>query len=506
MSTENESRVIIPRMRPSCSHCQRSKKRCDREKPRCSACVRYGRECIYTSTVGTLGNDQAPITSASSKSPPKVAQESEENFPVVFFLDSVLFKRSLNRLPELELSLGDPLLSYIGHDASDRAFVNKYFATIHPSIPFLSKRGFKERVLNPLAPPRPANTLLVASMKLLGTPMTDEGPRCSAYYAIKNSLLEAEHSCALELRVLQAIILIALYEIGHSIYPAAYLTVGYCIRYGSALGIHRAVEQYAEEAFSITESEERRRSWWTILVLDRFISLGSADRAFLTADPSSNSLLPIDDTIWEENGEINAPVRRLFEPPTTSMGRFSLTAQAAVLLGRVFRSIHEFPISEGFWQNDVKVLDDTLVALTNVSLEEGRFRGIAVCSPSTICFSARLLLHDKERYAAGKMPIASTDSFISQDFKHEIAAGMLQLANTIIATNSCAAEEITPLCLEAIYRGAVLYAQEYSRTGDPSTAASCKAIKDALSIISKRWRAAAFYVQLIDARMVTGIL
>ncbi|KAL7953163.1 hypothetical protein V8C34DRAFT_321492 [Trichoderma compactum] len=483
-TAENEARVIIPRMRPSCSQCQRSKKRCDREKPRCSACVRYGRECIYTSTVGIVGNDQAPITLVPSKSPSRFAQENEESFPVVFFLDSVLFRRSLNRLPELELSLGDPLLSYIGHDVSDRAFISKYFTTIHPAIPFLSKRAFKERVLNPLAPRRPANTLLVASMKLLATPLEDEGPRCGAYYAIKNSPLEAEHSCVLELRVLQAIILVAVYEIGHSIYPAAYLPVGYCIRYGSALGIHRAVEQYSEEAFSITESED-------------FISLGSADRAFFTTDPSSNSLLPIDDTIWEENGETDAPVRTLFEPPTTSMGRFSLTAQAAVLLGRVFRSIHEFPVSEEFWQNDVKVLDNTLVALTNVSLEEGRFRGIAVCSPSTICY---------RKICTWQKPLASTDNFISQDFKHKIAVGMLRLANTIIATNSCTAEEITPLCLEAIYRGAVLYAQEYSRTGDPSTAASCKAIKDALGMISKRWRAAAFYVQLIDARMVTGIL
>lgn len=37
------------------------------------------------------------------------------------------------------------------------------------------------------------------------------------------------------------------------------------------------------------------------LTVNSFISLGSADRAFLTPDPSSNSLLPIDDTIWEEN-------------------------------------------------------------------------------------------------------------------------------------------------------------------------------------------------------------
>lgn len=30
------------------------------------------------------------------------------------------------------------------------------------------------------------------------------------------------------------------------------------------------------------------------------MNLGCADRAFLTADPSKNSILPIDDAIWEE--------------------------------------------------------------------------------------------------------------------------------------------------------------------------------------------------------------
>ena len=106
-------------------------------------------------------------------------------------------------------------------------------------------------------------------MKLLASPLPEQGPRCSAYYAIKSSLIEAENSGILDLRVLQAIILIALFEIGHAIYPAAYMTVGYCVRYGSALGIHKAVEQYSEEEFSASESEERRRSWWAILLFDR---------------------------------------------------------------------------------------------------------------------------------------------------------------------------------------------------------------------------------------------
>ncbi|KAL7924496.1 fungal-specific transcription factor domain-containing protein [Trichoderma austrokoningii] len=504
MDMASENRIIIPRIKTSCTQCQRSKKRCDRGKPHCSACIRYERECVYVLRDDSMSTSSVENTSLS---PVKATQESEENSHAVFFLDSVLFRRSMNRLPELELSFKDPLLSFIGDITSDKNFVNSYFSTIHPSMPFLSRKKFTERILNPLSPPRPANMLLIATMKLLADqlPEQGQGPRRKAYYSIKSSLLEAENSCSLELRVLQAIILMAVFEVGHAIYPAAYLTVGYCVRYGSAMGLHKAVEHYSEEGFSITESEERRRSWWLILVLDRYINLGCADRAFLTADPSKNSILPIDDAIWEENREINAPVRRLFEPPTTTMGRFSLTAQSAILLGNVFRSIHEPPFSEAFWQNDVKVLDSTIVALTSVSVEEGRHRGIGVCSPSTICFSARLLLHDKERYSIDDFPFAATDNFLPQDFKREIADGMLQLANAILSS-SCSADEITPFCVEAIYRSAVFFGREYSRTGRVSEAASCAAIKQGLNEIGKRWKAAALYAQMIDARIVTGIL
>lgn len=40
------------------------------------------------------------------------------------------------------------------------------------------------------------------------------------------------------------------------------------------------------------------------------MNLGCADRAFLTADPSKNSILPIDDAIWEENVRPTAHHRR----------------------------------------------------------------------------------------------------------------------------------------------------------------------------------------------------
>jgi hypothetical protein len=85
---------------------------------------------------------------------------------------------------------------------------------------------------------------------------------------------------------------------------------------------------------------------------------------------------------------------------------------------------------------------------------------------------------------------------MSQDFKRDIAGGMLQLADTI-NSGSCSPDEITPFCLESIYRSAIFFGREYSRTGTLSEAASCAAIKRSLDVIGKRWKAACKFLVVI---------
>jgi hypothetical protein len=68
------------------------------------------------------------------------------------------------------------------------------------------------------------------------------------------------------------------------------------------------------------------------------------------------------------------------------MGRFCLTAQAVILLGKVFQYVNNSSGQEESRDREAKVLDDTIAALSKVSLQEGRFRGIGVCSPTTICY------------------------------------------------------------------------------------------------------------------------
>jgi hypothetical protein len=80
----------------------------------------------------------------------------------------------------------------------------------------------------------------------------------------------AECEGTIDLGLVQALILLALYEFGHGIYPGAYLTIGRAVRLATMIGLQS--ERYAKKLFvgpgTWTLCEEQRRAWWAILILD----------------------------------------------------------------------------------------------------------------------------------------------------------------------------------------------------------------------------------------------
>lgn len=75
-------------------------------------------------------------------------------------------------------------------------------------------------------------------MKLISQPREDnEAAVNDLYLHIKQCIFYLETRSVVSLRLLQAILLLALYEIGHAIYPAAYLSVAHCVRFGHALNL-----------------------------------------------------------------------------------------------------------------------------------------------------------------------------------------------------------------------------------------------------------------------------
>jgi hypothetical protein len=194
--------------------------------------------------------------------PSRIASE----FPPIYFLDFELYERAVAEIPRVITSIR-PELQALTEDIREQA--NIYFCTIHPWLPFLSKKSFNERLLSPFSPRGTDITLLFACIKLVCSVPKDESVYSSAYTTIKGSLLEAEIAGVFSIRILQAWILLCIYEIGHAIYPSAYLSIGVCARYAVALGINLKESNSQRQTYHWIEREERTRALWAVVILDR---------------------------------------------------------------------------------------------------------------------------------------------------------------------------------------------------------------------------------------------
>lgn len=186
--------------------------------------------------------------------------------PSFYFLDFELYRRTVTDIPSIVTGIR-PELQALTQDIREQAQV--YFHFIHPWIPFLSKRSFNERLLSPLAPRDTGITLLFACMKLVCSLPDGEDMCTDAYTIIKSSILEAEMAGVLSFRILQAWILLCVYEFGHAIYPGAYFSISTCAKYATALGIEGNETNTQCRTLHWIDAEERIRARWIILILDR---------------------------------------------------------------------------------------------------------------------------------------------------------------------------------------------------------------------------------------------
>ena len=147
----------------------------------------------------------------------------------------------------------------------------QFFTTIYSWLPIVSKRRFSERLLNPLIQPRSDGVLLLLSIRLITTPPSPDMPtsKTPIYLATKQFYFKVLGAGTSSIYVLQAGILISLYELGHALYPSAYWTIASCARYGVAFGMNGKGTLQTNMSLDWDETEERKRAWWAVLILDR---------------------------------------------------------------------------------------------------------------------------------------------------------------------------------------------------------------------------------------------
>lgn len=86
----------------------------------------------------------------------------------------------------------------------------------------------------------PDLALLFLAMKLITTTPSPElvsAADLPLYRTSKQFAASLEAAGTVSLLYLQAVVLIALYEYGHAVYPVAWMSVGNCVRYAAMLGL-----------------------------------------------------------------------------------------------------------------------------------------------------------------------------------------------------------------------------------------------------------------------------
>ncbi|PVH93784.1 hypothetical protein DM02DRAFT_661633 [Periconia macrospinosa] len=431
------------------------------------------------------------LTSATSQ--PRSQQIQEDTFPPAFFLDDDLFKQCQLTLPEDFATIPAYIQPFVGDLDSIRGAAAKYFEKIQPWMPIVAKKRLLDYLLRSLSRLRADIALLIVAMRLVTLFPLDSifNPKTPMYVAAKRMYAEAESVGVLTLPVLQAGVLISIYEYGHAMYPATFFTVAACARYAALLGIGKESSVFENPSLTWVEVEEKRRVWWAIIIMDRCVNIGCPSRALATNEPSLNSPLPVDEAMWEEAGNKPENTFTLSSAASLEMGQLARFAQAAHLLGRVYRHISEPAGDQSFQFEEREQLRRTLLALVNVSLAEEQTRRLSFCNQTSTCYSALLMLQQPYLIDNDPMSILSGDGF-QFIFKPEAIA---HNAFKIVQSFACVSlEAVSPFLTHLLYKSVVYFIESNNSPEIQET------LKAGLQTLDKKWRVAGAYLDMLRAR------
>ena len=176
-------------------------------------------------------------------------------------------------------------VTLVGSPEAIKQHATKFFASVQTWLPVVSRLRFFDKLQHHEGDcfQKTAHTLLACTMLLIihvPDQALDNVARDPLYLKVKRLILLSELECKASLDLVQARLLLASFEFGHGIKPAAYVSIGSCARLAIMLGLDGG--QLSDEVLHSACMEERRRTWWGIVILERYAYIesftGLADR------------------------------------------------------------------------------------------------------------------------------------------------------------------------------------------------------------------------------------
>ena len=517
----------------ACLSCRTQKRKCDKALPTCGLCARVKRACNYSFEPSSSSRSEellslqrkvrhleaqregqsthgSPISSISWRSSSKTpssslngVEDTEQDTRVtssIFFLDRAAFVlggyqlRRPSQLPEIfeEFCPTRPIIMRI---------VSSYFATTHLWLPIIAR----ERVHLDLSIPVEGISvdlgLLFLCMRLVGErlPPALQDPQTKFYVAVREYHFLVESAGILSLHLLQAGLLLAVYEFGHAIFPNAYITIGRCARIGHVMGIHHGASAppLLSPPTSWTEMEERSRVWWAVFLLDRLLNLGNPALPFSVQDPNQEDYLPCSEIRWSE-GDLGIQDPLFFSSPTSvPAGCYARLCQTSHLLGRIMQHLNNHIRDDDSRFQEVIQLNRSLQELSVViSAELNEEQSMALHSAIALCYSGMMILN---KPYSGIEPIGILTSLvIPAEFRHHALATLRLAAKetsnfvaTLYAYLTGLTDQLSPFIAQCLYQAVTTYAW-FSREAprDLDILNAMEFLRDALRKFERRWKIA----------------
>lgn len=159
----------------------------------------------------------------------------------------------------------------------------RYFQGVHTFVPIISRRQFHTQLLSFGANLQADFALLVLCVALLvsSTDSFDvlgpQGPNriedSTLYIATKSLMAQAQALCAPTTRLVQAGVLLSVYEYAHGYPEQAFVTIGSSARmaYAAQLRSTPASARNAPSQIDWTIEEEEINTWWGIRICERYV-------------------------------------------------------------------------------------------------------------------------------------------------------------------------------------------------------------------------------------------
>ncbi|KAF2729918.1 hypothetical protein EJ04DRAFT_587531 [Polyplosphaeria fusca] len=421
----SQTSPVTPRPRQqaglACDECRRRKLRCDREQPQCGICRDSGVVCNRTTTRQPRGPKKGHLRALQSRiialerrlSDQSLDEHIEDDFPALQD-ENVTYSSSMNPSLDEWLALDTqdvstnsssnssaveyftppaPLLDspplggmsdLIKHDLD-----HLYFDRAHTFCPILNRRRYFSRARQPQA-----NNNITAFASLQYAMWTIAASTSSQFQNVQDELyanarmildsLELDPSTGNSMCVeqVQAWTLLAIYELMRVNYRRGWMSAGKLFRSAVLLKLHTVDgcdEIFVNSSLSAIELEERRRTFWMVYAIDRFVSL--MDQLPLTFHQHVIlTRLPMPETNFQSDDPIVMPLlsQAQSDDDAQSPPAFTESIRLATLCGQSLSHYQQSIVeqeardksSPDFWTRHQQLETDIAKSVEKLSLQD----------------------------------------------------------------------------------------------------------------------------------------